>query len=272
MVLFRPGENMAQPEIAQDEQRLKQRAMRRLAIALVLIAAAIAGLAILDRYNAALRKPEVPATPPEPRVLAKPPPVPAPTPVPEQKEEQPPPPPPPPPPVVSNQALPPEEALPATRPRPAPPPGPTSQSAAPTSQSPAPSTQPPAAPLATAPTPPTPAPSSPPAAQQSAAPRAAPQSTPSPPAAKPGEPAAAKPAQPPTAAEPAAQRGFVVQVGIFTSPQNARALEKSLAAKGIRARIETRVVVGPFQDRAEADAVVAQLKEMGLQGMVLGSQ
>ena len=67
---------MAQTEIVQDEQRLKQRAMRRLAIALVLIAGAIAGLAILDRYNAALKKPQVAPSPPEPRVLATPPPTP----------------------------------------------------------------------------------------------------------------------------------------------------------------------------------------------------
>src|ERR1700712_1629376 len=59
------GEDMAEPGIVQDEQKLKQRAMRRLAIALTFIALAIAGLAILDRYNASLKKPEMPTKPPE---------------------------------------------------------------------------------------------------------------------------------------------------------------------------------------------------------------
>jgi DedD protein len=232
---------MAQTEIVQDEQRLKQRAMRRLAIALVLIAGAIAGLGILDRYNAALKKPQVAPSPPEPRVLSTPPPTP--TLPPSEK------PPPPPPPVVSNQSLP-EEPAPAP-------------SAAPT---PAPSGQPPSA--RATPTPPAP-PATP---QQPASLSSADKPGPSSSTAQPAEPStAAKSAQTPlTVAEQPAQKGFVVQVGIFTSSENARTLEKKLSVKGIPARIETRVVVGPFQDRAEADAVVAQLRDMGFEGMVLG--
>ena len=66
---------MAEPAITQDEQRLKQRAMRRLAMALTLIAVAIVALALLDRYNASLKKTEpVLGPPPEPPApLAQPP-------------------------------------------------------------------------------------------------------------------------------------------------------------------------------------------------------
>jgi cell division protein FtsN len=76
-------------------------------------------------------------------------------------------------------------------------------------------------------------------------------------------PAVAKPAEQPSA------KGFVVQVGVFATPDHARALQAKLAEKGIQSSIETRVVVGPFKDRAEADAVTKQLKELGLQGVVI---
>jgi cell division protein FtsN len=64
-------------------------------------------------------------------------------------------------------------------------------------------------------------------------------------------------------------KGFVVQVGVFGTAENARDLQAKLAEKGIPSSTETRVVVGPFKDRTEADAVNAKLKEMGLQGMVV---
>jgi hypothetical protein len=51
---------MAEPAITQDEHGLKQRAMRRLAIALTVIAAAIVALAVLDRYNSVPKKTAVP--------------------------------------------------------------------------------------------------------------------------------------------------------------------------------------------------------------------
>ena len=53
------------------------------------------------------------------------------------------------------------------------------------------------------------------------------------------------------------------------SGNNAHVLQKKLAEQGIPTYTETRVLVGPFNDRAEADAVVRQLKVMGLAGVVV---
>jgi DedD protein len=75
-------------------------------------------------------------------------------------------------------------------------------------------------------------------------------------------------AQPPAEAAPVS-KGFIVQVGVFMSGNNARTLQKKLAESGIPTYTETRVLVGPFNDRAEAEAVVRQLKEMGLGGVVV---
>ena len=224
---------MAGSGTGQDEQQLKRRAMRRLTIALALIAAAIAALALLDRYNAAQKKPEIPPSPPasqalpvpgeQPPTAQSPPPKPLPAAPPSAQ-------PPPPPPVVSNETvIPPESA------RPAPKPGREAHEAAP-----------PAAPKPTSP-------------WTTEAPKSA---------AKPAEiPAPAKPPVAP-AVETAAPKGYLVQVGVFSTPANAAKLIAKLAEKNIPSHTETRVVVGPFKDRAEADAVNQQIKGMGLQGIV----
>ena len=67
----------------------------------------------------------------------------------------------------------------------------------------------------------------------------------------------------------AATKGFIVQVGVFMSAANARALQNKLAEKGIPTHTETRVVVGPFKDRTEAEAVIRQLKDLGASGVVV---
>jgi cell division protein FtsN len=46
-------------------------------------------------------------------------------------------------------------------------------------------------------------------------------------------------------------------------------VQAKLSAQGIPSTAQTRVVVGPFSDRAEADAVIKRLKELGLQGVVV---
>ena len=239
---------MALPGLSQDEKQLVRRAMRRLAIALALIAAAIAGLALLDRYNATQKRSQAPF--PEPRALPQPagrqptepsptaPPTPSTVPPPQAQQ-------PPPPPVVSNEAMAPSE------------------SARPKATEEVPGIKPP--PPQLKPTPPQ-------------AVMKAPTSVTAKPQEKP--PSGTAPAQKPTsekaiaaapskAVEPSAPKGYLVQVGVFTTSENARALQAKLAQKGIPSFIETRVVVGPFKDRAEADAVNKQLQEMGLQGVVV---
>ena len=88
-------------------------------------------------------------------------------------------------------------------------------------------------------------------------------------AAKP-EPQAAKPANP-------AATGFVVQIGAFASAPDALAQRDALRKAGFNAFTDsvpgpsgslTRVRVGPVMTRAEADALKAELKAAGKDGMV----
>jgi DedD protein len=223
---------MAEPLANQSEdQQLKQRALRRLAIALGLIAAAIIGLAVLDRYTSPAKRllTEKPATEPPPIAA-----LPAPKPVRPPPESAGPPSaepapamPPPPPPVVSNEPLAPA----AVKPVPA-------------------AREQPVVPEATA-----------------GASKAAPQAT----GARAPAPAGGKPAPVPVPAPaPAAERvkGFVVQTGVFSSHENALALQSKLQGQGIPSFLETRVVVGPFRTRAEADAATKRLRALGLSGLV----
>jgi cell division septation protein DedD len=62
--------------------------------------------------------------------------------------------------------------------------------------------------------------------------------------------------------------GFVVQLGMFTSVEHAQALRAQLEAQGIPVFLETRVVVGPFRDRAEADAARKRLNALGVAGVL----
>lgn len=74
-------------------------------------------------------------------------------------------------------------------------------------------------------------------------------------------PAAAKPA--PDLPPVAAGGGFVVQLGVFSNPAHAQDLVQQLRKKGIRASTETRVQVGPFLDRQEAEKAQVELRRLG---------
>ncbi|TCJ17909.1 SPOR domain-containing protein [Parasulfuritortus cantonensis] len=81
--------------------------------------------------------------------------------------------------------------------------------------------------------------------------------------------ASATPAPRPAAPQPAAASGdYVVQLGVFSNPRNAQELVARLNRQGIRAYTETRVQVGPFRDRAEAEKAQAELKRLGVSGLV----
>lgn len=81
---------------------------------------------------------------------------------------------------------------------------------------------------------------------------------------RPAAPAVTPPASPP----PPADAGYVVQLGVFTNPANAQELVERLKKQGIRAYTETRVHVGPFKDKAEAEKAQAELKRLGVSGLV----
>lgn len=58
--------------------------------------------------------------------------------------------------------------------------------------------------------------------------------------------------------------GYRVQLGLFSNLDNAAALVKKLRDNGIATRTETRVSVGPFNTRAEAEEAMEKLKTLGL--------
>jgi cell division protein FtsN len=58
-------------------------------------------------------------------------------------------------------------------------------------------------------------------------------------------------------------RGFGVHMGIFADMLRAEELRERLARAGIPARVEVRVVVGPYAERREAQQAQEQLKARG---------
>jgi len=100
-------------------------------------------------------------------------------------------------------------------------------------------------------------------------PRAAVQSEPAPP-----KPAArivdVRPA--PAVMPPAVSRlfsGFLLQAGVFSSVQRAEELHARLTLSGVPSTLETRVQVGPFKTRQEAEAAQAKLKELGVETILV---
>jgi DedD protein len=91
------------------------------------------------------------------------------------------------------------------------------------------------------------------------------------------KPAASAPRPPPAAATPATGR-WVVQVGAYNDAERLKAARAKLQKLGYASYTQdvdsatgrrTRVRVGPFNTRAEADAVAARVKTAGLQTAVL---
>lgn len=81
-------------------------------------------------------------------------------------------------------------------------------------------------------------------------------------------PLAVKPVESPRIPE-SPPRAFIVQLGVFTTPANAEVLRAKLARDGIEAHTETRVQLGPFKDKAEAEAVIAKLKTLDVKAVLL---
>lgn len=85
-------------------------------------------------------------------------------------------------------------------------------------------------------------------------------------------PAAAAPAPAATVANTApshaSSAGYAVQAGIFSNPDNAKELASRLNAAGIHAYVETRVQVGPFANRAEAEKARLIMDKMGIKGLI----
>ena len=82
----------------------------------------------------------------------------------------------------------------------------------------------------------------------------------------------AKPAPAPAVAAPSAPRlfsGFLLQAGVFSSVQRAEELHARLTLSGVPSTLETRVQVGPFRTRHEAEVAQAKLKELGVEAILV---
>lgn len=66
-----------------------------------------------------------------------------------------------------------------------------------------------------------------------------------------------------------AVRPFGLQLGVFSNLDNAEELRARLEKHGIPATIEARVRAGPFATRAEANAARAKLQELGINDSLL---
>lgn len=112
------------------------------------------------------------------------------------------------------------------------------------------------------------------------APPAVPEATAAPSIAIEAPPAVAKSAKPsarviestPSPAMPTPQRlfaGFLLQAGVFTSPERAEELHAKLTLSGIQSSLETRVQIGPFRTRQEAEKAQVKLRELGIESVLV---
>ncbi|WP_189352059.1 SPOR domain-containing protein [Vogesella fluminis] len=74
---------------------------------------------------------------------------------------------------------------------------------------------------------------------------------------------------PPGIAPQGSSFGYQVQLGLFSSPDNAEKLVTDLKRHGITARTETRVQLGPFRTRAEAEEAMQRLRALGYQPLLI---
>lgn len=63
--------------------------------------------------------------------------------------------------------------------------------------------------------------------------------------------------------------GFVLQAGVFSSTKGAEELHAKLNLHGIPSTLETRVHVGPFKTRAEAEAAQHKMQALGIDPVLL---
>ncbi|OYY93104.1 MAG: hypothetical protein B7Y41_13405 [Hydrogenophilales bacterium 28-61-23] len=104
----------------------------------------------------------------------------------------------------------------------------------------------------------------------------APRSTPAPQSAPrpmqtpvpPSRPAAVPPQAMPQVPPPGAGNGYIVQLGVFANPDNARELVNKLNKQGIRAHLEARVQIGPFLNRQEAEKAQVEMRKLGYNALV----
>ncbi len=213
------------PLVADEQNELKKRTMRRLIVAVVLVVAAVVVLTVLSQYKPS-KSVRTETRPPE----TAPPPMIAPAP---------------PAPPAAEKPAEPAPPAPATAAAPA-------------------VSAPPAPPPPEVPAQPGLVPSAPPKA--AARRHEAPARRPAPSEPAPAErPRSLAPAEVP----PATPKGYVVQVGVFSEFANARQLQEKLARHGIRSYTETRLHVGPFHSKEEAQRALAKIRSLGINAVLI---
>lgn len=85
----------------------------------------------------------------------------------------------------------------------------------------------------------------------------------------------------PEASAKSAAGGFLVQIGVFSDPINVKNLQDKLSGQGLKSHTEliptaggdkTRLRVGPFASREQADQALGKVKAAGLSGMVISNK
>ena len=221
-------------EATLENNEIKQRAVRRLVVAVVLVLIAVGILTYLSYY-----KPSKLVTKPTPENL-----------------------PPPPPPIVTGPE--PQQILPAQPDQALPEPPPIAAEIPPLAAVPSPPPPPP--PSVTS----KPLPQPGPGPKKSTAPAQQPLVT-AHPAPVPLTSPTLAPAATPTASKPSATpvAGYVVQFGVFGNPQNALQLAEKLKQAGIDAQTETRVQLPVFKSKAEAEAALVKMREKGITATIV---
>ncbi len=225
-------------EAVLENNEIKQRAVRRLIIAVVLVLVAVGILTYLSYY-----KPAKVVTKPTPEILPPPPPPIVTGPEPEQIQ-----------PAQPGQVLPEIPPLPV----------PTAPPVAPEST--------------TLPPPPPPSVTNKPAIKPGPGPKKStplPEQKPLVPAQNtqtPAPPQSAAATVPPTptpkpSVVPAVN--YVVQFGVFGKYENALQLAQKLKQAGIETQVETRVQLPAFKTKAEAEAALAKMREKGITATIV---
>lgn len=66
----------------------------------------------------------------------------------------------------------------------------------------------------------------------------------------------------------ATPNGYTVQAGVFLHSSNAEKMLKQVQGAGVPAYLETRVQIGPFSNKIEAEAAVRKLRQLGLEPVI----
>jgi DedD protein len=73
---------------------------------------------------------------------------------------------------------------------------------------------------------------------------------------------------------------YFVQIGVFSDPDNVKQMQDKLSAKGLKTRADlidtakgkkTRLRVGPFADKKEAESALEKTKSLNLTGMIVSA-